>query len=196
MVTKLPRIILASSSPRRQELLRKIGVEFEVVTPQVDESALSGEKPADLVQRLSLAKAQSAVKARGRGIVLGADTVVVLGGVMLGKPADAAEARTMLRRLSGRTHTVYSAFALVHAETGQTIRSCETAEVTFRHLEDHEIAAYVATGSTLDKAGAYGIQDEHASTFIEKISGDADTVAGLPLARVQQALEQMARRSP
>ena len=182
---------MASASPRRQELLRQIGVEFEVVAPHVDESPLLGEKPADLVKRLALAKAQSVATKQGRGIVLGVDTVVVLDGAMLGKPANAAEACAMLRRLSGRTHTVYTGFALINAGSGKMINSCETADVTFKQLRDEEIAAYVATGSPLDKAGAYGIQNDLSAAFIKKISGDINTVIGLPIESILKALQQM-----
>jgi septum formation protein len=188
---KLPRVILASSSPRRRELLRQIGVECEVIAPHIDETPRAGESPAALVKRLSLAKANAvAVKVR-RGVVLGADTVVVLDGAMLGKPANAAEARAMLRRLSGRAHAVYSGFAVVDVENGRALKGYETAKVTFRRLAGDEIVAYVASGSPLDKAGAYGIQADLGAVFIEKISGDYYSVVGLPLMRVYLALREM-----
>ena len=187
----LPPIILASSSPRRRQLLRQIGVECEVIVPEIDESAHPGESPVDLVIRLSIAKARSVADRLGPRLVLGSDTVVVLDGAVLGKPADAAEARAMLRRLSGHTHTVYTGFALINSATNQAISDCETADVTFRHLEADEIDGYVASGSPLDKAGAYGIQDDYGAVFIEKICGDYYSVVGLPLTQVYLALRQM-----
>lgn len=190
---KLPRILLASTSPRRQELLRQIGVEFDVIAPQVDESALAGETPGDLVQRLALAKAQSVARRQGRGIVLGADTVVVLDGALLGKPSDAGEALVMLRRLGGRSHTVYTGFAIINTASGKIIHSIERAEVTFKPLRDEEIAAYVATGSPLDKAGAYGIQDDLCKAFIENVIGDIHTVIGLPIESVRRALQEIGK---
>ncbi len=162
-----------------------------MIAPQIDESALPDEKPADLVKRLSLEKARAVATKRGRGIILGADTIVVLEGVVLGKPADAAEARAMLQRLSVRTHSVFTGFALLNAESGKCINVFDKADVTFRLLRDDEIDAYIATGSPLDKAGAYGIQDTMCVSFVEKITGDINTVVGLPMERVEQALREI-----
>jgi septum formation protein len=169
------RLILASASPRRRQLLAQIGVAFEVDVADVDE----GDDP----RANALAKAR-AVAARHRGedaVVLGADTEVVLDGDVLGKPADDADAREMLRRLSGRTHAVVTAYALVDCTTDdELVRSVETG-VTFRPLTGDEIDAYVATGEPLDKAGAYGIQGRGA-VLVDRIDGDYFTVVGLPLA--------------
>jgi septum formation protein len=188
---KLPRITLASSSPRRRQLLRQIGVEHDVIPPDTDESILPGEEPVALVRRLSLVKAQSVASTLSDGLVLGSDTIVVLEGEILNKPLDTAEAFAMLRRLSGRTHTVYTGYAVVDAASGRHINSYETADVTFRELDDEEIIDYIATGSPLDKAGAYGIQDDYGAVFIERICGDYYSVVGLPIARVYQALREM-----
>jgi septum formation protein len=189
---KLPEIILASSSPRRRQLLRQIGIEHIVVVPDVDETPIPGEAPADLVRRLSQRKVRSVAEGRTHGIVLGSDTIVVLDGAVLNKPVDPQEAFSMLRRLSGHTHTVYTGYSLVDIDNDREITSFETADVTFRQLEDDEIEAYIATGSPLDKAGAYGIQDDYGAVFIEKICGDYYSVVGLPITRVYLALRELA----
>jgi septum formation protein len=189
---KLPDIILASSSPRRRQLLRQIGITHDVVVPNADETPIPGEAPADLVQRLSQKKARSVAEGRTHGIILGSDTIVVLDGTILNKPADPQEAFSMLRRLSGETHTVYTGYSVIDIEHGRDITSYETADVTFRQLDDAEIEAYIATGSPLDKAGAYGIQDDYGAVFIEKICGDYYSVVGLPITRVYLALREVA----
>jgi septum formation protein len=188
----LPRITLASTSPRRQQLLRQIGVEHDIIPPHIDETPRPGEPPAELVMRLSLEKARVVAASIGGGLVLGSDTIVVIDGEVLNKPADPDEAFSMLRRLSGRTHVVYTGYAIVEAGGERFVNSYETAEVTFRRLEDDEVAAYIATGSPLDKAGGYGIQDDFGAIFIEKICGDYYSVIGLPIMRVYQALRSLA----
>jgi septum formation protein len=175
------RLILASASPRRRELLSQIGVVFDVDAAHVDE----GDDP-----RVNAVEKARAGAARHRGedaVVLGADTEVVLDGSVLGKPGGEAHAREMLRRLSGRSHAVVTAYALVDCTTGrELVRSVET-DVTFRHLTDDDIDAYVATGEPLDKAGAYGIQGRGA-VLVDRIDGDYFTVVGLPLADLAAAL--------
>jgi septum formation protein len=175
------RLILASASPRRRELLSQIGVVFDVDAAHVDE----GDDP-----RVNAVEKARAAAARHRGedaVVLGADTEVVLDGSVLGKPGGEAHAREMLRRLSGRSHAVVTAYALVDCTTGrELVRSVET-DVTFRHLTDDDIDAYVATGEPLDKAGAYGIQGL-GGQFVRRIEGDYTNVVGLPLADLAAAL--------
>jgi septum formation protein len=177
------RLILASASPRRRELLAQIGVTFDVEVADVDE----GDDP-----RANAVDKARAVAARHRGedaLVLGADTEVVVDGSVLGKPVDDAHAREMLRHLAGRTHSVVSAYALVDCATGdEVVRAVET-DVTFRPLTDDDIDAYVATGEPLDKAGAYGIQGRGA-VLVERIDGDYFTVVGLPLADLTVALRR------
>ena len=177
------RLILASASPRRRELLAQIGVAFDLEVADVDE----GDDP----RVNALAKAR-AVVVRHRGedaVVLGADTEVVLDGEVLGKPADDAHARDMLTRLSGRTHSVVTAYALVDCISGdELVRAVET-DVTFRPLTDDDIDAYVATGEPLDKAGAYGIQGRGA-VLVDRIGGDYFTVVGLPLADLSAELRR------
>jgi septum formation protein len=175
------RLILASASPRRRELLSQIGVVFDVDAAHVDE----GDDP-----RVNAVEKARAAAARHRGedaVVLGADTEVVLDGSVLGKPGGEAHAREMLRRLSGRSHAVVTAYALVDCTTGrELVRSVET-DVTFRHLTDDDIDAYVATGEPLDKAGAYGIQGRGA-VLVDRVDGDYFNVVGLPLADLAAAL--------
>lgn len=187
----LPFVILASGSPRRQQLIRQMGAEFIVITPDVEEQAREGELPEALVERLSLDKALAVNPGRTDGVVLGSDTVVVLDGDILGKPADAEDAARVLHRLSGRTHTVFTGFALLDLATGRRHVSHERTDVTFRTLSDDEIVRYVNSGSPLDKAGAYGIQDDFGAVFIERIVGDYYTVMGLPLSKVYVVLREL-----
>ncbi len=176
-----PRVILASQSPRRRELLSLIGITHEVQPAHLDETPLPGELPTVHSERLAREKA-SLVSAREPGaLVIGSDTVVVVGGKILGKPGDDADARAMLRLLSGRTHMVYTAVAI--ARDGMVDSEVEGVTVAFRQLTDADIDAYVATGEPADKAGAYGIQG-FGSTLIDGIDGDFFAVMGLPLRRL------------
>jgi len=181
-------IYLASRSPRRRELLSQLGVRFEVLDLEVDESIRVGETADGLVQRLAMAKAEAgrALSADNADhLVLGADTIVVLDDQILGKPRDAGHACEQLARLSGRCHRVLSAVAL--ASDGDTaIRLCES-RVCFRQLSHREIEAYAATGEPLDKAGAYAIQGR-AAAFVESVDGSVTNVIGLPLAQTLHLL--------
>ncbi len=182
----MKKIVLASTSPRRSYLLRQIGLSFEVVAPDVDESRYSfNEDPAGTVERLALAKARSAAgkfDTRGR-LVLGADTVVLFEGRVLGKPVDAEDAYCMLRRLTGHSHRVLSGFALLDPDTDRLVTGHEWTTVFMRDCTDEEIRAYVDTGEPLDKAGSYGA---HAlgSSLITRVEGCFYNVIGLPLARL------------
>jgi septum formation protein len=173
--------VLASASPRRHALLRLLGAPFTVVPSDVPEVHVPGTEPSALVQHLALEKALAVAHRTPEALVLGADTVVVHDGEVLGKPADPAEAHTMLRRLSGQAHCVYTGLALVHLSTTRRMVVHETTDVFFAEMDDDEIAAYVETGSPLDKAGAYGIQDDRGALFIRRIEGDYYNVVGLPL---------------
>ncbi|HXZ74508.1 MAG TPA: nucleoside triphosphate pyrophosphatase, partial [Streptosporangiaceae bacterium] len=154
-----PKLILASNSPRRRELLSLSGWAFSVQPAQVDESPLPGEKPGDYVLRLAQAKAREAAAAGRAGrLVLAADTTVALDGDLLGKPGDAAEAADMLRRLRGRSHQVYTGLAALTAPDGNLVTDLCVTAVPMRNYRDEEIEAYVASGDPLDKAGAYAIQ--------------------------------------
>jgi len=184
-----PRLILASASPRRRELLRQVGVAFRVVVAEVDESVLPGEQPATYVLRVARDKALAIQASEGTVLpVLGADTAVVLEGCILGKPADRDGAVAMLRRLSGQTHEVYSAAVLV--QTGQPPRECmNISRVTFAALDPDWIEAYCNTGDPMDKAGAYGVQGR-AAEKISRIEGSFSGVMGLPLFETCQLLRQ------
>jgi septum formation protein len=185
------RIVLASASPRRRELLAQIGLTAAVVPADVDEAVLPGETPASHVVRLSEAKAltvASRCTVAGR-FFLGSDTVVVRDGVILGKPADAAEAAAMLRSLSGRGHDVVSGYAVHDRESGRTISGVVTTRVWFKALTEQEIAGYIATGEPFDKAGAYAIQGRGAF-MVPRIEGSYPNVVGLPLCEVIAALEE------
>jgi septum formation protein len=179
------RLILASRSPRRQELLQRLGVDFEVVTADIDETQRDGEPPTDLVQRLAREKAQAVAMRRPGCAVLGADTIVVLESEVLGKPADGGEAAAMLRRLRGRAHTVWSA---VYACNGDRVAAAlNQSQVWMRPYGDEEIAAYVASGDPLDKAGAYAIQHPEFAP-VGRVSGCYSGVMGFPLGEVVQVL--------
>lgn len=179
-------IILASKSPRRQELLRKLGVDFSILTEDVDERMDPGLPPQEEVARVSALKAAAVLpQVAPDDLVLCADTIVVLDGQVMGKPKDEDDAFAMLRRLSGRTHTVYTAVTVCRGSRQTTV--CEATDVTFRPLSDREIRAYIATGDPMDKAGAYGVQGG-ASCFVSGLCGDYYNVMGLPLCRVATLL--------
>lgn len=180
-------IVLASNSPRRQELLRQIGVSFQVVPSQVDEVLTDAVPPAKLAETLALAKAREVAGRCPGALVLGADTVVVVAGEVLGKPADAADAMRMLRLLAGREHQVITGVALIQGAREEI--SSEVTTVHFQTVSDETLARYVATGEPVDKAGAYAIQGM-AAVMIRGIEGDYFNVVGLPLSRVVQMLSQ------
>jgi septum formation protein len=184
-------LILASASPRRQDLLRSAGIPFSVQPADVDETPLPGEDPRECAERLAREKALKVAKSTPDDLVLGADTVVVVGGEMLAKPADAADAARMLRILSGREHQVITGVCLVQPGTaGQRSAdktASETTVVTMNELSEEEIREYVATGEPMDKAGGYAIQGI-ASRWIPRIQGDYSNVVGLPVALVYRML--------
>jgi septum formation protein len=184
-VSALPRFVLASQSPRRAELLAAAGLEFDTLPVDVDESRHDDEPPEAYVIRLARAKAASALaRASGRP-VLAADTVVVVDGLVLGKPRNDREAAEMLNRLSGRTHEVVTGVVLLGEEKSR--EHIETTRVTFGSLSRPEIDSYVATGEPLDKAGAYAVQG-YASRFVSRIEGSYSNVVGLPIADVYRLL--------
>ncbi|HLB25983.1 MAG TPA: Maf family protein [Nitrospirota bacterium] len=183
-----PEIILASASPRRSELLAQAGIKFVVDPAHVDESRLPGERPEDYAVRAALDKARATADRHGSGIVMGADTIVVVDGEILGKPGGRDEARQMLSRISGRTHTVMTGVALVDAATGRSATGFEATEVTIRRLAPEEIEEYVDSGEPMDKAGAYGIQGRFA-VYVEGVRGCFFNVVGLPLSRAALMLK-------
>jgi nucleoside triphosphate pyrophosphatase len=191
-------LVLASASPRRQELLRNAGIPFTVYPSNIPEIPLVGESPRDCAERLAREKALAAFRRHSNKPVLGADTIVVVDGGILGKPDDEADATRMLRLLSGRTHQVITGVCLVgpplrtgnrKLRTGFEDTRSETTLVTMTNLTDDDIHAYIATGEPKDKAGAYAIQGI-ASRWIPRIEGDHFNVVGLPVALVHRMLQE------
>jgi septum formation protein len=182
-----PELILASSSPRRQELLREIGVPFQVHAANINEEQISSESPIAYALRLAREKAQAVAAQYPQTYVLGADTIVVLNSEVLGKPKDHADAARMLRLLSGRAHEVTTAVSLVAAGTLAETRA-STTKVYFREIAEAEIQQYVAGGEPMDKAGAYAIQGG-ASRWTDRIEGEFSNVVGLPLSLVTEMLK-------
>lgn len=180
-------LVLASGSPRRRELLAALGIPFTVVVSNEPEPLLEGIAPREQTVQLALRKARAVAGAISAGWVLGADTIVVLDVEILGKPADPADAVAMLQRLRGRDHAVYTGIALVNTATGEAHTLSVPAIVTMRNVSDEEIAAYVATGEPLDKAGAYGIQGL-GGALIAGYDGCFNTIVGLPLCGVATLL--------
>jgi septum formation protein len=178
-------LVLASASPRRQELLRNAGIAFEVQPADIPEDALPGEPAKDCAERLAREKALAVALQHPQDSVLGADTIVAVDGQLLGKPADSADAARMLRLLSGRDHEVITGVCLV--VKGQPFVASATTQVTVDRITDQEIADYVATGEPMDKAGAYAIQGI-ASRWIPRIEGDYSNVVGLPVALVYRLI--------
>jgi septum formation protein len=182
-------LILASASPRRRELLKQAGLAFTVVPADIDETRRDGEAPAAYVQRLALEKARVIHALHPEATVLGADTTVVCDGEVLNKPADRAEAERMLRSLAGRGHEVHTGVAVV--SSGEERSHVETTRVFFGPIAEADLAQYLSTGDSLDKAGAYGIQG-YAARWIPRIEGDFFNVMGLPIAAVVQLLDEPA----
>ena len=178
------KLILASGSPRRGELLRQAGLDFEIIVPQIDEAPLPGEKPAEFVCRTAREKAES-ISADG-AVILAADTAVVDGDRILGKPTDAKNAAAMLRSLSGHSHEVMTGVCIRFSDRTECFH-IET-RVTFRNLSEEEIVAYVSTKEPMDKAGAYAIQGG-AAKMVRRVDGSYSNVVGLPLCEVIEILE-------
>jgi len=186
------KLILASASPRRAEILRDAGYHFTVLSSAIDETPYPEESPEDLVRRLAQTKADlAAARAVGPAILIAADTEVVLDGHVFGKPRSSEDARRMLEKLSGRTHTVLTGVALVRLPNLERLSFVESTLVEFASLSDEEIRRYLSTGEPHDKAGGYAIQG-YAARYIPRIEGCYFNVVGLPLARLQHALASLA----
>jgi len=185
------KLILASVSPRRAEIVRAAGIPFSVLSSAVDETPLPGEPAADMVRRLATAKAELvAARAVGPAIVIAADTVVVLDGAVMGKPRTSDDARQMLLKLSGRTHSVITGVALIRLPDAERREFTDITQVHFTALSDAEIVKYLASGEPFDKAGAYAIQGL-AGRFIPRVDGCFYNVVGLPLARLCKELSSL-----
>ena len=185
------RVVLASASPRRRELLTLVGIPHDVVPADIDESYLDGETPHAHAERLAREKARIVAAAHPAAVTVGSDTIVVIDGQVLGKPRDRAHAAAMLRQLSGRSHEVMTGVASTWH--GETVSAVETVHVAFRPLDDAEIEAYIATGEPMDKAGAYGIQG-FGATIVSRVDGDYFAVMGLPLNRLMRQFEALGLR--
>jgi septum formation protein len=187
------RLILASASPRRAEILRNAGFSFEVLPTTIDESRKPGELPATLVERLACEKATVAAKQiQGTALILGADTIVVVNEEAIGKPRDADDAAAMLRALSGREHRVLTGITLLRLPEHAMLTAVEQTKVSFSLLTEQDITGYIATGEPFGKAGAYAIQG-HGGRFVQRIEGDYWNVVGLPLSRFQKLILEIAQ---
>lgn len=184
-------IFLASKSPRRRVLLKQIGLKFKSFIVELDEEILDGEHPIKTVKRLSLEKMILAETKLRNGIIITADTIVVVDKEVIGKPRTKKEAKEILTKLSGRTHHVYTGFSIKNLINGKIITDYSRTAVTFRNLTKIEINRYVKSGSPMDKAGAYGIQDDFGAVFISNIRGCYYNVVGLPLSKVYTSLQKM-----
>jgi septum formation protein len=185
------KLILASASPRRAEILRDAGLQFSVLSSAVDETPVPGETPHELVSRLALAKAELvAARALGPAIVIAADTVVTLESAVLGKPRTSEDARQMLEKLSGRTHSVLTGVVLIRLPDAERREFIETTQVHFTSIANEEIVKYLASGEPFDKAGAYAIQGL-GGRYIPRIDGCYFNVVGLPLARLCKELAEL-----
>jgi septum formation protein len=186
------KLILASSSPRRAEILSAVNWPFEAVTANIDETRRESEDAVSYVRRLAEAKARAIAGELSSGLVLGADTIVLVEGEILGQPRDEEDARRMLKLLSGRWHEVLTGVALVRARENHCVVDTETTRVRFGEISAHEVDWYVATGEPNDKAGAYAIQGR-AALFIEEIQGDYFNIVGLPVRLVYELARRMSK---
>ena len=191
----MEKIILASSSPRRLALLEKMGVKFKVIVPSCDENILGKKFSYDLIEDLAEKKGLSVLKKSDMsGIIISADTVVILGSEVLGKPKDFQEAYNMLSKLSGKTHKVVTGVCIIDIEKNQKIIKSQTSEVIFNKLSEEEIKNYINEKKPYDKAGAYGIQ-ELPEGFIKEIKGEYNNIVGLPTELLRQMLNEITKES-
>lgn len=188
MIPSSLKIYLASKSPRRKKLLEQINLHPEILYCHFNEEYHANQKPSTIAKKLALQKLEEAKKRNKKGILITADTIVVIKEKILGKPDSVRQAVSMLKNLSGKKHFVYTGFCVFNSLNGNMINDYEKTEVTFRKLKESEIKEYVTGGSPMDKAGAYGIQDDFGAIFIEKINGCYNNVVGLPLTKVYQAI--------
>lgn len=185
--TKIP-IYLASKSPRRKSLLQQLNLQFRILSVDCNENIKKGERPVDTVRRIAGQKMAAAKLLVKKGIIITADTIVVIDGKTIGKPVNKKGAFNILKKLSGRTHIVYTGFSVFNTVLDKQITSYEKTFVTFRKINNKEIIGYVSKGSPMDKAGAYGIQDDYGAVFVKKINGCYNNVVGLPLTKLYDSL--------
>ncbi len=183
-------LVLASASPRRRHLLSLLGFEFQTAVVEIDENDFSATTPGEIVCELAERKANEAAKFYTNNIIITADTLVFLDGHILTKPSNQQDAYRILKLLSGQTHQVFTGIAVINSKIQKKQIEFVRTDVTFRSLDDAEIWAYIETGSPMDKAGAYGIQDDFGAVFVERIDGDYYNVVGLPLCKLYSMLKQ------
>ncbi|MCJ7553626.1 MAG: Maf family protein [Ignavibacteriaceae bacterium] len=188
MINKKNIITLASRSPRRRKLLKQLNIKFKSISVDTEEKVRKGEKPASAVKRISKEKLEKAKETVKRGIIITADTIVVLNNNVIGKPKNEKNAYRILKMLSDNIHTVYTGYSIFNWSNDKKITEFEKTLVKFRKLTDEEIWEYIKSGSPMDKAGAYGIQDDFGAVFIEKVNGCYYNVVGLPLAKLYHSL--------
>lgn len=184
------RIILASTSPRRKELMEKIGIPFEIKPSSYQEDMSIDKNPRELVKKLSYNKAKAIVNDHSDSIIIGADTIVVINDKIMGKPKSEQDAANMLKNLSNKPHSVFTGFTIINTKNKQTITKAVETKIYFKELSDKQIKEYIATKEPMDKAGAYAIQGR-ASKFIEKIEGSYYNVMGLPIDELKKDLENI-----
>lgn len=184
------KIILASGSPRRKQILEQVGLNFTVEVSDYEEKSIPGVSPSEFVETLSLEKANVVAKNHNDAIIIGADTIVVLDNQILGKPKTKQDAREMLKKLSGNTHSVFTGFTIIDTVNKRTITNHVETKIRFKNLSEEEIRAYIETGEPMDKAGAYGVQDKGA-LFVEHIEGDYSSVMGLPIVKIFEILKEL-----
>ncbi len=191
MIKTIIPIYLASKSPRRRKLLKQIGIKFKSFSVEINEEPLKNESPVNCVKRLAEGKLNEALNKIHNGIVITADTIVVLENKIINKPLTNIEAIKFLKMLSGRVHTVYTGFCIYNSVNNKKVSGFEKTKVEFRKLADDEIIEYVESGSPMDKAGAYGIQDDFGAVFVKRITGCYYNVVGLPLTKIYESLKKV-----
>jgi len=191
MIKTKQKVYLASRSPRRRKLLKQLGIKFNSFSVNSIEDFLDGEHPIKCVKRIAIDKMELAKLKVQNSIIITADTIVVLGNKIIGKPENKKDAIKILTLLSGKVHKVYTGFCVVNQKTNKMIIDFEKTEVEFRKLKKDEIVDYVNSGSPMDKAGAYGIQDDFGAVFVKKINGCYYNVVGLPLTKLYKTLRKV-----
>lgn len=192
MISLHTPVYLASKSPRRRSMLNMMGINYTAISIEMDEIINENQSPVENVKRIALEKCRLALEEIKEGIVITADTIVVVDGRIIGKPNNKTDAKKILNTLSGRSHLVYTGFSISNKKKNKSITDYSKTKVTFKKLTTKEISDYIKTGSPMDKAGAYGIQDDFGAVFVEKISGCYYNVIGFPVSKIYQALKIIA----
>lgn len=190
IISKIP-IYLASKSPRRRDMLDMMKIKYQTIDIDVDEQINLSESPIKNVKRLSLEKCDAALMKISNGVVIAADTIVVLDNTIIGKPKSKVDAERILLSLSDKNHDVYTGFSIANKKTGKIITEYSKTKVYFRGLSKKEIKDYIKTGSPMDKAGAYGIQDDYGAVFVSKIIGSYYNVLGFPVSKIYEGLKSI-----